>query len=38
MESSRRIGQHISWHFNGCVGIANEKEYQAVKYKDPVKE
>jgi hypothetical protein len=30
MESSRRI--------NGCVGIANEKEYQAVKYKDPVKE
>ena len=30
IESSRRI--------NGCVGIANEKEYQAVKYKDPVKE
>ncbi len=24
--------------FNGCLGVADVKEYQVVKFKDPVKE
>jgi hypothetical protein len=24
--------------FNGCIGVGDVKEYQVVKYKDPVKE
>jgi hypothetical protein len=38
MEKRQELASVFPGIFHGCVGVANVKEYQVVKFLDPIKE
>jgi hypothetical protein len=37
-EHRQELANFYPGFFNGCIGVVDVKEYQVVKFKDPVKE